>query len=114
MTLTSITNTLLAAVKFFFDVAKLIPGLGNVLELEPVIVDGLQLGLVVEADAQALMATPEWAKFVASAKGWFEANGGTVTIAPDNQTVTAYVTPVHPTTPQEFNAWQAAHPVVTP
>ena len=111
---------LLAGIKVFFDVAKMIPGLSGILGLEPVIVDGISLGVLVEQDAMALMATPEWAKFLASAKTFLESKGAKITLSttPANPVstafaavVTSYVTPPNwPKTPAEFNLWQSEHP----
>lgn len=115
MTGISISGLLLAGVRVFFDVAKMIPGLSSILGLEPVIVDGITLGILVEEDAKVLMATPEWAKFIASAKAFLESKGAKVTLSsiPAMPTiVTSYVTPANwPKTPTEFNLWQSEHPV---
>lgn len=117
MSITGITGALLAGAKLLFDVARLIPGLGSILGLEPVIIDGLTLAELVEADANELMATPEWAKFVASAKAFMESKGGVVTVLAqgvpslNTPTVVAYTPPpFRAQTPQEFNQWQAEHP----
>lgn len=112
----SISGLLLAGVKVFFDVAKMIPGLSSVLGLEPVIVDGIALGVIVEQDAVALMATPEWSKFLASATTFLHSKGAVITTnipTPGKPLlVSSYVTPANwPKTPAEFNLWQSEHPV---
>lgn len=111
MKVTSATSLLLAGVKLFFDVARMIPGLSSILGIEPVIEDGLTLAVLVEADAQALMATPEWAKFVKSATAFVQAKGGHVQVSPANPAIVInYSAPPHAQTPTEFNEWNAEHP----
>lgn len=91
------------AVKFFFDIARLIPGLSTVLGLEPVIVDGLELTEMVREDIVAIIGTPQWARMVGNAKKLIEAQGGSVTTAPGSpHIVTSYVAPPHQS-PQDFN-----------
>lgn len=99
-------QTLVQALKFLFDIAKVIPGLSYLLNFEPVVMDGVTLAVMVEKDVEAFIATPEWADLVAHAKQFFEAKGGSVTTAPGQpHIVTSYVAPPHQS-PSDFNLHQ--------
>lgn len=91
----SALDTIEAAIRFLFDILKITaPGVAQISNIEPAVLDGIVLGDDVITDMRALMATPEWSDLVSRVKPIFETAGGTVTLAAGSKTtIQTYVPP---------------------